>query len=198
MMNFTTDAYWDELGIAWRAFNPDLSALEQRLRLRLRTQALCANVLAFLGIPLSVAIAALGAFTVWIGFSTGAWNFVTRGIALIAIAALLAFAGWSQRTGGRGETSTLSQMLALALLRAERLRKAAVLGIAICAVAAVFGLVGYAIRIRIGHAPAMSPLEPLALLALATLALILYARRAADDLRRLRYLKRALVPEQAP
>lgn len=195
-MTSSTDAYWDQLGVAWRAFNPDSNAIAQRLRLRLRSQAMCANVLAFLGIPLSVATLALGVFTIWIGFSSGAWNFVTRGVALVAIAALLACASWSQRIGVRADTSTLAQMLDLVLLRTRKLRKATVMGIAMCAVAAVFGVAGYAIRIRIGHAPAMSPLEPLALLGLSSVALILYARRGADEIRRLSYLKRALVPEE--
>jgi hypothetical protein len=190
------DAYWDELGVSWRAFNPDLTVIAQRLRLRLRSQAVCASALLVLGMPLSLAILVLGTFTVWLGASTGTWNFVTRGVALIVIAILLAFASWSQRMGARGEASTLSQMIDLAILRVASLRKAALVGIVICAVAAVFGTVGYVIRINMGRAPAMSPLEAWVLLVLAIAVLVLYRHRTAEELKRLRYLRRALMPEQ--
>jgi hypothetical protein len=145
--------------------------------------------------PMRVAALALGAFTISKGFSSGAWNFVVRGIALIIISLLLGLAGWSQRIGARAETSTLAQMIDLSILRVQKLRQAVLMGIYICAVAACFGVLGYAIRTHIGRAPAMSPLEPLALVALLSGVLVLYLRQATDDLKRLRYLKKALVPE---
>jgi hypothetical protein len=194
-MTTSTDAYWDELGVAWRAVNPDMNVISSRIRLRLRSQAACAYALVIFGVPLSIAALALGAFTIWKGFSAGAWNFVVRGIAVIVIGLLLGFAGWSQRIGARAETSTLAQMIDLAIVRAQKLRQAVVVGICICAVAAAFGLLGYAIRSHIGRAPAMSPFEPLTLLALLSTALLLYVRRASDDLKKLRYLQRALAPE---
>ena len=87
-------------------------------------------------------------------------------------------------------------MLELALLREQRLRKAAVAGIWICAVAGGFGVVGYALRVHVGRAANVSPIEWLALLGISVVALLLYVRKANDDIRKLSYLQGSLFPER--
>lgn len=142
---------------------------------------------------MSIAALALGAFTLWRGFSSSAWNFVTRGIAIAIISFLIAFVSWSQRIGARAATSTLAEMIDVAISRIQKLRQAALIGIYICAVAVTFGVLGYFIRRHMGQAPAMSPGWPSGLLVLASVTLMLYVRRATDELKRLRYLKSCLI-----
>jgi len=81
----TQDAYWDELGVAWTAIRPDAQIVAPRVKQRLRRQTVFTSVAIFAGLPLSLAGAALGVWTIWRGISTDAWFFVTRGIAIAAI-----------------------------------------------------------------------------------------------------------------
>ncbi|MGH8218863.1 MAG: hypothetical protein ACREUT_09915 [Steroidobacteraceae bacterium] len=191
-MPTSNDAYWDELGIAWRATNPDLNAITPKLKARLRWQGVGMLGIAVVGIPLSLAGLILGIYTLWVGVSHHTWNFVTRGIAVIAISFVLALASWSLRAGMRGAPGSLMEMIDLAIVRAERLRHAVRMGYWACAIAAVFGLVGYAIRARFYHPAAMSPIWPLIFLGVSCVGLFLYHRHVGKDLARFRYLRRAL------
>ena len=90
-MTTPRDPYWDELGVAWSAINPDIDVIAPRLKARLRRQSLLITAGASLQGCLSALLAYfLGALTIWSGWTTGTWNFVTRGIAIVAISVILA------------------------------------------------------------------------------------------------------------
>jgi hypothetical protein len=182
------DAYWDELGIAWRATAPDPGLLASRLEARLRWQAVLSRAGAAACLVAGVAGLALAGWCEWVGYAAHAANFVTRGVSIGVVAVLLLIA--AATLGGRmaAQTGSLRETLELARSRAERVARAAALGCLGVVVLAVGGLVGYAIRVRLSHPPAMSPIE--ALLALAVLGLALLwirqgQRRALADCWRL-------------
>jgi hypothetical protein len=183
------DVYWDELGVAWRAINPEPSVIGPKLEIRLRRQAAAMLAIVILAVPLSIAGLALGIYTLWIGCAHGIWNFVSRGVALVAISSLLVLAAWSRRGSGRVDSSSLTDMLDLGIVQAGRFRRMVRTGYWTCGLAAVFGLIGYGIRVQLHRPPAMSPVEPLLLLALIAIALLLFGRRVRDDLARLKYLR---------
>lgn len=62
-----------------------------------------------------------------------------------------------------------------------------------CAVAAVLGLAGTAIRTYLNRPPSVSPIIDVAVLAILALGLFLYARHTKVDLAKYRYLKKAFV-----
>ncbi|HJS92591.1 MAG TPA: hypothetical protein VJ738_21665 [Steroidobacteraceae bacterium] len=189
----SNDVYWDELGVAWRAINPEPSVIAPKLETRLRRQAAAVLAIMVVGVPLSIGGLVLGISTAWIGWSHGIWNFIARGVAIIAISSLLAIAAFSRRGSGRVDSSSLADMLDLGIVQAERFRRAVRAGCWACGVAAVLGLLGYGIRVHFYRPPAMSPIEPLVLLALLVIALYLFGRRNRDDLARLKYLRGVLM-----
>jgi hypothetical protein len=185
----SNDVFWDELGVAWRAIDPQPSVIGPKLKTRLRRQAAAVLGIAIVGVPLSIGGLVLGIYTVWIGWSHGIWNFLSRGVALIAISSLLATAAWSRRGSGRVDSGSLVGMLDLGIVQAERFGRVVQAGYWACGVAAALGLIGYGIRVHFYRPPAMSPIEPLLLLALVVIALLLFGRRLRDDLARLKYLR---------
>lgn len=187
-----SDAYWDELGIAWRAIEPDLQASTPRMKRQARWHTLLMGAVVFGGVPVGIAGGALGIWTAWVGLSTDAWNFVTRGAAILVIASLLLGAGLSARSTLRADTRTLAAMVGLALLRAQKWRLAIRLGYAACVVAAVLGMIGYGIRTHAGKPPAMSPVEPMVALALLWVVLMLLHRGVRARIAKYRYLQRLL------
>lgn len=191
-MPTSNDDYWDELGIAWRATNPDLTVITPRLMARMRWQRIGMLGMMAVGIPLSIGGLILGIYTLVAGFSFHIWNFVTRGIAVLVISLLFGLASWSVRGGLRAYTGSLMEMIDASISRTEGLTRAVRLGYWVCAVAAVFGLVGYAIRARLDHPAAMSPIGPLIFLGISCAALLLYHRHVRNDLARFRYLRHAL------
>lgn len=193
----SNDVYWDELGVAWRAIDPDLSVIGPKLENRLRRQAAAVLGIMLIGAPLSVGGLVLGFYTLWIGWSHGIWNFIPRGIAVIAISSLLAMATWSRRGSRRVDSGTLADMLDLGVVQAERFRHVVLAGYWACAAAAVLGLMGYGVRDYWYGRPAMSPIVPLVLLALVAMVLLLFGRRLRADLARLRYLRGVLTRENA-
>lgn len=192
-MNDEKDPYWDDLGIAWHAVVADAKPIAARLSTKLRAQALWAQGLVVLGWPVFAALLALATYTLYIAVTGAVWNFVIRGVALIVLAVLTACAAWAQHARDRADSNSMSEKLDLAIARSRGLRRAAVIGLAMCVVAAVFGVGGYFVRARMGHPPAMSPLEPLALLLVIAGALISYLHFTVKDEERLRYLKGVLV-----
>ncbi len=92
-MTTSRDPYWDEWGVAWSAINPDVTIIAPRLKARLRRQSLLIMAGLLTGLPLSAVGILLGVLTIWSGWTTGTWNFVTRGIAIGAISAILAIGG---------------------------------------------------------------------------------------------------------
>lgn len=186
------DAYWDELGIAWTAIEPDLRASMPRMKRQLRWQTLSLAAVTFGGVPVGIAGGVLGVWTIWLGLSTGIWNFATRGAAILVISLLIAGAGWSSRSTLRDNTETLSAMVELTLLRAEKWHLAIRLGYASCVVAAALGMIGYGIRVHFGKPPAMSPVEPMVVLAGLGLVLVLLHRSVRRRIAKYRYLRRLL------
>ena len=190
------DAYWDELGVAWTAINPDVKVIASHLQERLRRQTVFTAIVIFAGLPLCLAGFALGGWTVWHGVSAEAWFFVTRGIAIAAISLLTGFAAWSFTGAWRSDTRSLHTMIELSLSRAQKWLIAIRAAFGCCAIAAVFGTAGYVLRVQAGKPPVLSPAEPLILLAVLGLVLFLLQRKAADDIAKYRYLKQRLLEEQ--
>jgi hypothetical protein len=191
-MTESSDAYWDELGVAWCAIDPDISVVAQRLGARLRRQSRWITAALVIGLPLGAAGVLLGATTIWSGWHSGTWNFVTRGIAIIAMSAILTLAVSSLLSVRSGGAGGLSEMIDLAVGRAQRTLVLIRAGLYACAIAAVFGLVGTAIRTHLAAPPRMSPIVDLAVLALVALALFLYGRQVKVELWKYRTLRGAL------
>jgi MFS family permease len=193
-MTATTDAYWDELGIAWSAINPDINVIMPRLKSRLRRQSFLIRAGVAIGILLAAGGFIIGVVTIWRGWTTDTWNFVTRGIAILAVSALLSIAvSLLLPVSASGDVKALAEMIDLAIARAERILKTIRLGFYACAVVAVLGLAGTAIRTYLSRPPSVSPIIDLAVLAIFALGLFLYARHTRVDLAKYRCLKKALV-----
>jgi hypothetical protein len=190
------DPFWDELGIAWTAINPQVEVIMPRLQSRIRRQGILITISLILGLPLGLASSVLGAYSVWIALTTSAWNFLSRGLALLAIGAIIALAiraAMHVRSGG--STFALPEMLDLAIARIEKTLFAIKLGFWACAVAALLGLVGTAMRTRLSTAPALSPLVDLAVLVIIGLGLFQYGSRLRSELAKYKYLKQTLAVE---
>ncbi|HLI16696.1 MAG TPA: hypothetical protein VKV22_00310 [Rhodanobacteraceae bacterium] len=196
-MTERSDAYWDNLGIAWAAINPDPRVLTTRIKRRLRRQTLSVAAAILGGIPLGIAGVVLGIWTIWAGLSTETWNFATRGAAIVLISLLVISVIWSLKNVLKDNTESLSAMMELTLLRAEKWQFATRLGYVACVVAAVLGMIGYGIRVHSGKPPVMSPIEPLVLLAALAVGLFLFHRVLHDHIAKFRYLKRLLLEEEA-
>ena len=192
-MTATTDAYWDELGVAWSAINPDINVIMPRLKSRLRRQAFLIRAGIAMGIVLAVGGFIIGLVTIWKGWTTDTWNFVTRGIAILAASALLSIAvSLLLPVRASGDVKALAEMIDLAIARAERTLRTIRLGFYACAVVAVLGLAGTAIRTYLSRPPSVSPIIDLAVLAIFALGLFFYARHSRVDLAKYRCLKKAL------
>jgi len=150
-----------------------------------------------IGLPLAAIGFALGLFTIWRGWTTGTWNFVTRGaaIATIAILAAIAMRSLLGVRNSRAEAA-VSEMLALSIARAQRTLLGIRLGIAACGVAALMGLVGTVVRRHLSGPPLMSPIVDLVLLALCAFGLFAWSRNIRLHLGRLQEVKRALEIEE--
>jgi hypothetical protein len=192
-MTATTDAYWDELGVAWSAINPDINVIMPRLKSRLRRQSFLIRAGVAIGTLLAAGGFVIGVVTIWKGWTTDAWNFVTRGIAILAVSALVSIAvSLLLPVRASGDVKSLAEMIDLAIARAERTLKTIRLGFYACAVLAVLGLAGTAIRTYLSRPPWVSPIIDVAVLAILALGLFLYARHISVDLAKYRYLKKAL------
>jgi hypothetical protein len=187
------DAYWDELGVTWIAMDPDIKVISPLLEARLRSQSRWITAGLWLGLPASAVGLLLAVFTIWIGWSSGTWNFVIRGIAMGAIATIFAIGVASLLPIRAGDaTRSLPEMIDLAIGRARRSLLLIRLGLFACAIAAISGGVGTAIRVHLTGPPRMSPLVDLAVLALAALVLFVGSRPIKLDLEKYKALQRAL------
>jgi hypothetical protein len=192
-MTEPSDAYWDELGVVWCAIDPDIGVIAPRLGARLRQQSRWITAGLVVGLPVGAAGVLLGAATIWSGWHSGAWNFVTRGIAIIAMSAILTFAVSSLlRVSSGGATRGLSEMINLAIGRAQTTLVLIRAGLYACAIGAAFGLMGTAIRTHLAAPPRMSPIVDLAVLALVALTLFLYGRQIKIELWKYLTLRDAL------
>jgi hypothetical protein len=191
--------YWDELGVAWGAINPAININASRLGARLRHQSLWIGAGLVVGLPLSAAGLLLGALTIWSGWTTGTWNFVTRGIAVVMLSILLASAmSWLYAVRRSDAARAVSDMIDLAIARALRTLVAIRLGFYACIIAAVSGLVGSGIRTHLARPPAMSPVVDLTLLAFVAVGLVVYRRHTHVSLEKLRAVQRALALDGSP
>ena len=189
----TNDAYWDELGIAWVAVTPNLTDIAPGLTNRIRRQTRLFRAGFVVSAVLSLSGLLLGIWTIWLGITTGTWNFATRGMAIVMIgllAAIATHAFWSD--GANGDGSPVSEMVDLAVIRARRLLLTVRLSLYACTVAALFGAIGSVIRSSLAKPPNMSPVVDLILLALAVVGLALYGRSVKVELTKFEYLKRVL------
>jgi len=189
----TDEPFWDELGIAWRAASPaaDISLDRMKAHFRRETrQFRLAISLAGLG---GTGLGVLGVFTAWQGWKLGAVNFGTRGLAVLIVAGILwviVATLWPVRGGD--DVRSLSDFADLGLARAKRSRRAVVLGLAGCAVAAVLGVIGTALRTAADHPPALSPFIDLAVLALMAVIVEALRRHFRSEAARFAYLQQSL------
>ena len=186
------DDYWDDLGVVWRAIDPDVSAIAPRIEARVRRQSVQIVATLMVGLPLSAIGVSLGVLTIWRGWTAGSVHFVTRGLAIVTIAILIGIAMLSLLGVRAGRAASVSEMLALSIARAQRTVIGIRLGMAACVVGAVMGLVGTAIRTRASGPPLMSPIVDLVLLALSAAGLSAWGRNVRVQLGRLQAVKRAL------
>jgi hypothetical protein len=197
MQHSDDDAFWDDLGISWRASIPDAGLVSSRLRARLKRQSAVLGALTAAGLVAGVLGFALAAWTLWIGWSGQTWNIVARGLtlAVVSLVALLATASVRMRHGG--DARSLRDMLEVSTARTQRLIRAADLGCLALIILAVGGMAGYAIRVRLYRPPSMSPVENLLLLALAGLALVSFRWSQSRSLARRRHLSRVFASDDA-
>ena len=191
-MTNSSDEFWDELGVTWCAIDPNISVIKPRLEARLRRQTDWITAALAVGLPLGVAGVLLGVVTICLGF-LGPWNFVTRGIAIVAMSVILTRAVWSlQPVRSVDTTSALPEMIDLAIDRADRTLSMIRAGLYSCVIATVFGLVGTAIRTHLGNPPKVSPVIDMAIVAMIALVLSLYRQQIRARLQKYKALKRAL------
>lgn len=189
----TNEPFWDELGIAWKALTPTAGVSLERMKAHFRRESRQIRLAICLAAFGGTGLGALGAFTVWQGWRLAAWNFGTRGLAVLIVAGMLwvmVATLWSVREGGNARS--LSDFADLGLARARRSRRAVVLGLAGCAVAGVLGTVGWALRSAADHPPALSPVIDLAVLALMAVIVEALRRHFRREEARFAYLRQAL------
>jgi len=187
------DPYCDERGVAWTAIDPNLRAIASQLPVRLRRQSKWTAVALVIGLLFGAMGVLLGLVTIGTGLSFHIWNFLTRGAAIIAMSVIIMFATWPlQRTTSLDAAQALSQMIDLAIDHAQKTLSLVRAGLYCCVIAAVFGLVGNAIRSHFDRPPKMSPIIPLTILALVALAVVIWGRQTRLELGKYRSLKQAL------
>jgi hypothetical protein len=182
------DAFWDELGVSWRASVRDVGLISSGLEARLRLQSALLTAGTLAGAAVSLLGFGLAAWTLWIGWSTQTWHFLTRGATLLAVSLLAVMATLALRARKGVETRSLGEMLQVSIARTERLIRAADLGCYSLVILALGGTVGYVLRMRLGRPPAVSPVEDLLALTIVGLALLWYRRTQAFVLRKYRHL----------
>jgi membrane protein implicated in regulation of membrane protease activity len=191
-----SDPFWDELGIEWTAIQPKGAVIASRLQARVRRQSNLINGALIVGLLAAVGAALMSAYCIWIGWHTGAWNFVLRGVAFAAIVVIVSLAVSALlRVRGDDGLLSLSKMLNLAIARSRKALWITRLGFAACGITALLGLAGTAVRTHLSRPPALSPFVDLALLAVLAIALFLYGRYVQSDLRKYTQLKQILVEE---
>ena len=186
------DVYWDELGIAWRALQPAEGLVASRLEPMLRRQEILVRGGAVAGYPLGVLGLGLAGWCFWIAWSGHAWNFAARGGAVGVVAVIALVAAAALQGALEGERRSLREMLELAVVRAEQLRRAAGLGCIALAVLAVGGLAGYVIRAGASRPAAMSPVLDLVILAALAVGLAWLWSSQSRAEGKYRHLARAL------
>jgi hypothetical protein len=196
-MTESSGPYSDERGAAWTAIDPKLRAIASRLPVRLRRQSQWMAVALVIGLLFGAMGVLLGLVTIGSGLSFHIWNFLTIGVAIIAMSIIIMFATWRLQDSSRLDAAqALSQMIDLAIDHAQKTLSLIRAGLYCCVIAAVFGLVGNAIRTNFGRPPKMSPIVPLTILAVVALAVVIWGRRTRLELGKYRSLKQALAVEE--
>lgn len=190
-MPLDDDAFWDELGVSWRATAADTGLMTSRLEARLKLQSALLTTGTLGAAAISVLSLGLAAWALWIGWASQIWNFIARGMTLALVAVLATLVTLALRARNGAEARSLQDMLQVSITRTERLIRAADLTGYSLLILAIGGLVGYALRIRLGRPPAISPVEDLLALCLAGLALVWFRWEQARALRRYRHVRRA-------
>lgn len=185
------DAFWDELGVSWRASMPDPGLISSRLEARLRLQSALVAGGTIAGSVVSLLGVALAAWAIWIGASSHVWNFLTRGVTLAAVSVLTIMATLALNARNGMATRSLHEMLQGSIAGTERLIRAADLACYAVVILALGGTIGYALRVRLGRPPAVPLVEDLLVWVLAGLVLVWYRRSQTHALRKYRHLCQA-------
>lgn len=185
------DAFWDELGVSWRASIPDAGLISSRLEARLRFQSALLAGGTIVGSVVSLLGGGLAVWALWIGWSNHAWNFLMRGATLAAVSVLAVMGTLALRARNDMATRSLRETLQASIVGIERLIRAADMACYAVVILAFGGTVGYAIRMRLARPPAVPLPEDLLALAVAGLALFWYRRSQAHALRKYRHLSQA-------
>lgn len=189
----TTEPFWDELGIAWQALSPAPGIQLDRMKAHFRRETLQIRLAVFFAALFGTIGILLGIFTLWQGWRLGAVNFGVRGLAVLIVAGIL----WMMvatlwRARGGEDARSLNDFAELGLARAKRSRRAAVLALAGCGVAAVLGVVGTVLRTAADHPPALSPFIDLFVLAFLAVLVEALRRRFSSEEARFAYLRHTL------
>ncbi len=194
-MNKSDEIYWSELGAKWKAIaDPGMPSHLSRY-LKLQGNFMRAGIV--VAFPLAVLAFALGAWTIWKGASTEAWFFVTRGSAICVCSALVAMSAWWVASTLRDQSISVTEMVDLSIRRADVLARVALTGIWVCAVLALFGTIGYGLRIHYATAPALPVVVPLAFLALLGVLFLILRRAAESAGAKYQYLRDAIASHRA-
>jgi hypothetical protein len=197
-MALVDDAFWDELGVSWRASMPDAGLISSRLEARLRLQSALVSGGTVVGSVVSFFGVALAAWALWIGWSSHVWNFLTRGVTLAAVSVLAIIATLALHARNGMAARSLREMLQASIARTERPIRAADLACYAVVILAVGGTIGYALRIRLGRPPAVPMAEDLLVLVVAGLVLVWYRRSQTHALKKYRHLSQAFDSEDQP
>jgi hypothetical protein len=170
--------------------DPSIGPIASRLERRLRWQSGWITAALGIGLPLCFLGIVLGLTSVGVGLPSGSWKFITRGIAWIAMSALIAIGlvslvpVQSWRT-----TGALSEMIDLAIDRARRALSLIRAGLFACVVAAIFWLVRMRLPTVFDKPPRILPVDALEVIALVLLILLFCGRRLRIELRKYRSLR---------
>jgi hypothetical protein len=188
-----SEPYPEERGVAWTAIDPSIRAIASQLPVRLRRQSQWMALVLVIGLLFGAMGVLLGLVTIGSGLSFHIWNFLTRGVAIIAMSLIIVIATWPLRHATSFDAAqALSQMIDLAIDHSQKTLALVRAVLYCCVIAAVFGLVGNAIRTHFGNPPKMSPIVPLTVLALVALAVLIWGRQTRLELGKYWSLKQAL------
>jgi hypothetical protein len=196
-MTKSSEPYWDERGNAWTSIDPTLRAIASQLPVRLRRQSQWMAVAVVIGLLFGAMGVLLGLATIGSALAFHIWNFITRGGAIIAVSVILMFATWPLHEATSFDAAqALSKMIDLAIDNAQKILSLIKAGLYCCVIAALFGLVGSAIRTHFGSPPKMPPIVPLTILALVALAVLVWGRKTRLELGKYRSLRQALAVDE--
>ncbi|HEY7808163.1 MAG TPA: hypothetical protein VIC34_13280 [Croceibacterium sp.] len=189
----TEEPFWDELGIAWQAAAPAATVPPDRMKAHFRTESrlLLAAIAACMVV--GTAMLALAVFTFWQAWQLAAWNFGTRGLALLIIGTslwLIVRALWPVR--GSDNARSLSDFADLGFARSAQGLRVCALSFGVCVAAAVLGVIGAVLRTMAGHPPVVPVAAGLALVAVLAGGVAAERRRFRREQARFAYLREAL------